>query len=102
MINIGCISSFLQYSKCSTTLSVGGLRQQFSLPENIRMSLFGAEFLRKLKKRFGSEAEVNFHPNGYLCLADENGADILRANHMLQKELGAINCLYSKNQLKEK
>lgn len=78
------------------------MRQQFSLPENIRMSLFGADFLRKLKKRFGPEAEVNFHPNGYLCLADERGADKLRANHMLQKELGAINCLFSKNQLKEK
>jgi FAD-dependent oxidoreductase domain-containing protein 1 len=27
-------------------MSVGGVRQQFSLPENIQMSLFGAEFLR--------------------------------------------------------
>jgi hypothetical protein len=26
---------------------VGGFRQQFSLPENIKMSLFGAEFLKK-------------------------------------------------------
>lgn len=88
--------------KCSTTLSVGGLRQQFSLPENIRMSLFGAEFLRKLKKRFGSDADVHFHPNGYLCLATEACADQLRDNHILQKELGAINCLLTKNQLKEK
>lgn len=96
------MSNLLQYSECSTVLSLGGLRQQFSLPENIRMSLFGAEFLRKLKKRFGPDAEVNFHPNGYLCLADERGADTLRTNHLLQKELGAVNCLYTKNQLKEK
>ena len=25
---------------------MGGYRQQFSLPENIKMSLFGAEFLK--------------------------------------------------------
>lgn len=66
------------------------------------MSLFGAEFLRKLKKRFGPEAEVDFHPNGYLLLASENGADQLKDNHILQKELGAMNCLLSKNQLKER
>lgn len=92
----------MQYSKCSTALSVGGLRQQFSLPENIQMSLFGAEFLRKLKKRFGPDADVSFHPNGYLLLANEHGADKLRDNHILQKELGAKNCLLSKNQLQQR
>lgn len=64
------------------------------------MSLYGADFLRKLKDRFGPEAEVNFHPNGYLVLASEDGADLLTENHLLQKELGAVNCLLSKNQLK--
>lgn len=33
------------YSQASTVLSVGGIRQQFSLPENIQLSLFSAEFL---------------------------------------------------------
>lgn len=66
------------------------------------MSLYGAEFIRKLKTKFGPDAEVNFHPNGYLVLASEHGADQLRDNHMLQTELGAINCLLSKNQLKER
>ena len=28
---------FFQYRSCSTTLSVGGLRQQFSLPENVEV-----------------------------------------------------------------
>lgn len=83
-------------------MSVGGLRQQFSLPENIQMSLFGAEFLRTLKKRFGEEADVFFTPNGYLMLADERTAQQLVDNRNLQIELGAVNELLSKEQLKKR
>ncbi|CAH1117776.1 unnamed protein product [Phaedon cochleariae] len=90
------------YKSCSTALSVGGLRQQFSLPENIQMSLYGAEFLRTLKKRFGPTADVNFHPHGYLLLASQNGASQLVDNSKIQKELGAVNILLSKENLKER
>ncbi|KAG5889634.1 hypothetical protein JTB14_028914 [Gonioctena quinquepunctata] len=90
------------YQRCSTALSVGGLRQQFSLSENIQMSLYGAEFLRTLKKRFGPEVDVNFHPNGYLLLASEQGASQLIDNSKLQRELGAVNTLLSKEKLKER
>ncbi|XP_019864869.1 FAD-dependent oxidoreductase domain-containing protein 1 [Aethina tumida] len=90
------------YSKCSTTLSVGGLRQQFSLPENIHMSMFGAEFLRTLKKRFGPEAEVNFTPHGYMVLASEDGAQQLLDNSKLQRELGAVNTVLTRDDLKER
>ena len=31
-------------------LSVGGLRHQFSLPENVQMSMFMTEFLRDVKE----------------------------------------------------
>ena len=34
-------------------LSVGGIRQQFSLPENVQMSMFSAEFLRNVKEHLG-------------------------------------------------
>lgn len=76
------------YTRASTVLSVGGLRQQFSLPENIQMSLFGAEFLRNAKKMLSGEnlegPDVQFHPHGYLFLATEKGADQLIENHKLQ------------------
>ena len=42
------LRSGFQYKQCSTVLSVGGLRQQFSLDENIRMSMYTAEFFSKL------------------------------------------------------
>lgn len=37
-----------QYSRASTVLSIGGIRQQFSLPENIHLSLASADFMRNI------------------------------------------------------
>ncbi|KAK5646633.1 hypothetical protein RI129_005097 [Pyrocoelia pectoralis] len=101
-VNIVVIEKDSTYSQCSTVLSVGGLRQQFSLPENIQMSLFGADFLRTLKKRFGPDADVYFTPNGYLMLASEHGAQQLLDNAKLQRELGAVNKILTKSELKER
>ena len=83
-------------------LSVGGLRQQFSLRENIEMSLFGADFIRTLTRQFGENSNVHFCPNGYLMLASEEGAQQLLDNRALQTELGAINVILSKNELSKR
>ncbi|RZB38625.1 FAD-dependent oxidoreductase domain-containing protein 1, partial [Asbolus verrucosus] len=101
-IRVIVIEKDMTYSKCSTRLSMGGLSQQFSLPENIQMSLYGAEFLRTLKKRFGHGADVHFTPQGYLVLADEERAQKLIDNNMLQRELGAVNRILTRNQLKSR
>nr|XP_033337638.1 FAD-dependent oxidoreductase domain-containing protein 1 [Megalopta genalis] len=93
------------YSTASTVLSVGGLRQQFSLQENIEMSLFGAEFLRNVNSYLGIDGEPNvdtsFHPFGYLMLSSEKGADTLMNNSKLQNFLGANNILMSPTKLKD-
>ena len=77
-----------QYTYASTTMSVGGLRQQFSLPENIEMSLFGADFLRNASRILHCEdvytPDVNFQPHGYLFLASEEGVETMRENHYVQ------------------
>lgn len=87
-LNIVVVERDFSYTRASTVLSVGGLRQQFSLPENIQMSLYGAEFLRKSKKLLSGEGleapDVQFHPHGYLFLASQMGAEQLEANHRLQ------------------
>ena len=41
---------YFQYTRASTMLSVGGLRHQFSLPENVQMSMFMTEFLKDVKE----------------------------------------------------
>ncbi|CAL1675072.1 unnamed protein product [Lasius platythorax] len=92
------------YAKASTTLSVGGLRQQFSLEENIQMSLYGAEFLRNINEYLSIPGEapidLNFHPYGYLILATEAGAETLVQNSKLQNSLGAKNTILTAEKLK--
>ena len=87
-INVIVVERDPTYTRASTVLSVGGLRQQFSLPENIQLSLYGAEFLRKSKALLSIDGEetpdIQFHPHGYLFLASENGAEQLITNHKLQ------------------
>jgi len=77
------------YAHAATTLSAASIRQQFSTPENIRMSQFGVAFFRALKERFGTEADIGFRERGYLLLASETGEETLLANHDVQKSEGA-------------
>jgi len=77
------------YARASTTLSAASIRQQFSTPENIRMSRFGIEIIRDLEERFGPEASVGFHEGGYLLLASMAGEEVLRANWRVQRAEGA-------------
>ncbi|MDF2620052.1 MAG: dependent oxidoreductase [Xanthobacteraceae bacterium] len=76
------------FAYSSTTLSAASLRQQFSIPENIRMSLFGLEFLRSARERFG-DVDLAWHEGGYLILASQAGLPILAANHRVQQAEGA-------------
>ncbi|KAJ3656076.1 hypothetical protein Zmor_015178 [Zophobas morio] len=101
-IRVIVVEKDMTFAKCSTVLSPGGLHQQYSLPENIQMSLYGAEFLRTIKQRFGSAADVWYTPQGYLVLANEEGAQKLIDNSVIEKELGALNQLLTKDQLKRK
>ena len=47
---IAVIERDKSYQKCSAMLSAGGIRQQFSVPENIQMSMYGAEFIKKMNE----------------------------------------------------
>src|SRR3712207_2060029 len=77
------------YSRAATTLSAASIRQQFSMPENIRLSTFGVDFLRSLPERFGPEADTGLRESGYLLLAGEAGRAVLTANHAVQTAEGA-------------
>ncbi len=72
------------YAQSATTLSAASIRQQFSTPENIRMSGFGMSFFRDLKARFGDDADIAYRERGYLLMASDAGADVLRQNHHVQ------------------
>ncbi|NXY19386.1 FXRD1 protein, partial [Atrichornis clamosus] len=94
------------YSRASTVLSVGGIRQQFSLRENIQMSRFSASFLRDINEHLGVPNEppidIQFQPSGYLFLASPQNAAALEATVQLQRDEGAQVTLLSPTQLKAK
>jgi glycine/D-amino acid oxidase-like deaminating enzyme len=90
------------YAQSATTLSAASIRQQFSTPENIRMSGFGMSFFRDLKARFGADADIAYRERGYLLMAGETGADVLRANHRAQAAEGADIVLLDPDAMAEK
>uniref|UniRef100_A0A8C8SQA3 FAD-dependent oxidoreductase domain-containing protein 1 n=1 Tax=Pelusios castaneus TaxID=367368 RepID=A0A8C8SQA3_9SAUR len=94
------------YSQASTVLSVGGIRQQFSLPENIQMSLYSAYFLRTINEHLGilnqPPIDIHFNHSGYLFLASEDRAAMLEENVHIQRDHGASVSLLSPAQLKKK
>ena len=78
------------YTRASTVLSVGGLRQQFSLRENIELSLYGAEFLRKcpsLLEVVSFSLFLLFQMQSTAFLLDNSGQDgvALLSNYMIDR-----------------
>jgi glycine/D-amino acid oxidase-like deaminating enzyme len=90
------------YARSSSALSAASIRQQFSTPLSIQMSLFGIEFLRSIGERLeidGTKPSIDLHEGGYLFLATPAGETTLRDNHALQKRLGADISLLDKDAL---
>jgi FAD-dependent oxidoreductase domain-containing protein 1 len=81
------------YQFASTTLSAASIRSQFSLPLNVRMSLFGAAFLEAMAERVGLIRRA------YLVLAGPDGEATLRANRDMQLAEGADVSLFDADRL---
>ena len=80
----------------------GAIRQQFSTPANIEMSIFGAAFLKNVGGYLATDGDVPDVPireNGFLFLAGEAGVPVLEQNHRIQAELGAENAVLSADEL---
>jgi glycine/D-amino acid oxidase-like deaminating enzyme len=90
------------YTHASTTLSAASIRQQFSTPENIRMSTFGVAFIKGLRERFGDDADIGFREGGYLLLASEAGAVIAYENHDVQIKEKADIALLRPEEIKQR
>jgi glycine/D-amino acid oxidase-like deaminating enzyme len=91
------------YARAATSLSLSSIRTQFSCPVNIRVGLAGVAFLKAAKQVLavdGDAPDLQFRENGYLYLASEAGAEILRANHATQIAEGADIALLSPDETK--
>lgn len=88
--NIIVVEKDSSYRNCSAMLSAGGIRQQFSVPENIKMSLYGIDFIKNIDRLKVNEEtpDVQFHEIGYLFLANEKNRSTLEKNHQTQLDNG--------------
>jgi len=80
------------YRHASTALSAASIRLQFSAEINVKISLFGLEFIRDFA-RFCPQSGVSdlgFRENGYLFLSrSAEGAETLERLAAMQRALGA-------------
>jgi len=80
------------YEFAATPRSQGGVRQVFSLPENIAMGGFGLDFYSRFEDDMAIDGEaqpISFNRGGYLFISDNGGHAEMEANYHTQKTNGA-------------
>jgi FAD-dependent oxidoreductase domain-containing protein 1 len=97
--SIALIEKDPTYKQSCTALSWGGIRRQFSTPENIRLSEFGLKLVRNLKQEFGFDADIGFKEQGYLVMASAASVPVLKGNAELQQSMGADTILLGPEEL---
>ena len=103
--SIAVIERDSTYAEAATPRSAGGIRQQFSTPENVLISSFGASFVKSVAEHLtvGNEIpELNFREEGYLFLSTGAGLRTLIGNQQLQHQLGAGTLLMTQAELAER
>ena len=82
------------HAQSATALSVGSIRQQFTCPINVQISLFGIDFLRNFPMHTAGAAGVaslGLPEQGYLFLAgSQAGADVLRKAAAMQRGMAEL------------
>ncbi len=95
----------LTYSTAATALSVSGIRHQYSNAINVKISLYGTDFIRNFQSNLGDDADVppvSFEERGYMFLSTADKAHILRENQAVQAGCGAATVLMTPGQIAQK
>jgi glycine/D-amino acid oxidase-like deaminating enzyme len=92
------------YSLCSTAHTNSCIRQQYSTELNVRISQFGAEYIKGLREFMGGDTRVpdlTIRSFGYMYLADtDEFAGTLRDNLKVQQAAGAATQLMTPDEIK--
>jgi len=79
------------YARSSTTLSIGNLRIQFNVKENIQMTLYALEVFEHFAEEMAvgdDKLDVAFRQQGDLFLVDAEGREAAERGLALQQQLG--------------
>ena len=93
------------YEFASAPRSLGGVRQQFTTPENIKISQYTAEFLSEVGELLevdGDKPDVGFKKQGYLFLGTPEMEAGMRRIHDIQIRENAPVSLLDANEMADK
>jgi FAD-dependent oxidoreductase domain-containing protein 1 len=85
------IEQDMTYARAATPMSMGGIRQQYSVPCNIALARYGVEFYTHCDTRMAGAwgvPQAHFHQRGYLILMHASNASALQRRYELQRQLG--------------
>jgi glycine/D-amino acid oxidase-like deaminating enzyme len=101
---VAVLEKDLSYEFASTPRSMGGIRQQFSTEINIRICQYSIEAIERFDEEMavdGEPAHAEYHPRGYLFLADEANWETLQKQYRLQRSLGVDVTLLTPEEVKD-
>lgn len=79
------------YARAATPMSMGGIRQQFSVPCNIAMARYGLAFYERFDEHMSGAwgtPQAHFHQRGYLVLLHAQNRAALLQRYELQRRHG--------------
>ena len=101
--NIAIIERDPTFKKAATPRGSGGIRQLFSLPENVEMARYGLNFYENFDKTFSNNLQpvsISYRKQGYLFISDGGDARTMEDNFEYQQRLGVEAELLDASQLK--
>src|SRR5690606_31765828 len=104
-ISVCVIKPDSTYERASALRSSGGCRVQFTGEENIAMSLFSIDFIRKFDQHMSTDthaAHVDWVEGGYLFIVPPEHAAQLETNAQIQRSQGATVNVLSPSELKQR
>ena len=88
---IAVIERDMTYSEAATPRGSGGIRQLFSLPENIEMARYGLDFYKQFDQTMSSKGDqisISFRRQGYLFVSDAGNEKVMEQNFHNQQKMG--------------
>ena len=89
--SVAVIEADSTYTHATSPQGAGGVRQQFSRPENIALSTWSLAFYKRFEEEMAGVPDLpdlNFREQGYLLVVSAAGEATLRGNQALQDSLG--------------
>jgi FAD-dependent oxidoreductase domain-containing protein 1 len=103
-LKVAVVERDATYSRASTTLSMSNVRTQFSLKENVQISLYALQILTRFEEDMtvdGQQPRIYFRQEGNLFMVAASGEAAARRALKLQKKLGCSVNWWSPDMIKQ-